>query len=282
MKRLMLPIIVVALLAIAGGYWAWTHIISPPPYLELEPLNYTEDSSWSALPVESPPAVWADGWGIDVFVISEDAALKGRTQPQLEKNERKAREQAQALKSRLEQIGEVYAPLYRDNARNDDITRAFETYLRSDNLGRALIIVQDSPVPPSILARLEQDPDLRDRFGGFLAISDAKDGIPPLQSSQNTSGDPSGDTESENTFCPERLKDEQNCQIVVPAHKSKGIWIITSETIPGGTPIEEFPEWLEANVAKSAEPLGDFEEVEIVDIRRPGETDERRDRETDN
>lgn len=39
-----------------------------------------------------------------------------------------------------------------------------------------------------------------------------------------------------------------------------------------------FSEWLQANASPMAEPLGDLEEVEIVDIRRPGDTDERREK----
>lgn len=52
---------------------------------------------------------------------------------------------------------------------------------------------------------------------------------------------------------------------------------MTSEGTPGGDLIASFPTWLDENVGKMAEPLGDFEEVEIVDIRRPGETDDERD-----
>ena len=63
----------------------------------------------------------------------------------------------------------------------------------------------------------------------------------------------------------------------MPAHKKKGLWILTSEGTPGGDLIASFPTWLDENVGKMAEPLGDFEEVEIVDIRRPGETDDERD-----
>ena len=39
--------------------------------------------------------------------------------------------------------------------------------------------------------------------------------------------------------------------------------------------------WLEENASQSAEPLGDLEEVEIVDIRRPGDTDESREKRKD-
>ena len=182
MKRFTVLIALAAVLAIGAGPWVWNTYISPRPQLELDPMKYTEDSSWSALPVQEPEAVWTGGWGVDVFVISEDSGLGGTTQVALQKNEQRGRRQAQALKASFETIGEVYSPLYRDAAVNDDVTRAFESYLRRDNRGRALIIAHDRPIPSAILARLEQDASLRDRFGGFLSISDTKDGIPPLAS----------------------------------------------------------------------------------------------------
>ncbi|WP_370172592.1 MULTISPECIES: DUF3089 domain-containing protein [Hyphomonas] len=269
MKRLTVLIALAAVLAIGAGPWVWNTFISPRPQLELDPMKYTEDSSWSALPVQEPEAVWSGGWGVDVFLISEDSALSGTTQVALQKKEQRGRRQAQSLKSSFEKIGEVYAPLYRNAAVHDDVTRAFETYLRRDNRGRALIIAHDRPVPDAILARLEQDSSLRGRFGGFLSISDTKDGIPSLSTSASEAGnsDPT-------PYCNERLNDVTSCQIVVPAHREKGLWVLTSEGVPGGEIVASFPEWLEANVGKMAEPLGDFEEVEIVDIRRPGETDE--------
>jgi len=269
MKRFTVLIALAAVLAIGAGPWVWNTYISPRPQLELDPMKYTEDSSWSALPVQEPEAVWTGGWGVDVFVISEDSGLGGTTQVALQKNEQRGRRQAQALKASFETIGEVYSPLYRDAAVNDDVTRAFESYLRRDNRGRALIIAHDRPIPSAILARLEQDASLRERFGGFLSISDTKDGIPPL-----ASGDAQTTAEGPLPYCNDRLNDIDSCQIVVPAHREKGVLVLRSEGIPGGDIVAGFPEWLEANVGKMAEPLGDFEEVEIVDIRRPGETDE--------
>tara|TARA_R110000796_G_scaffold147674_9_gene264515 strand:+ start:9125 stop:9955 length:831 start_codon:yes stop_codon:yes gene_type:complete len=270
MKRFTVLIAIAAVLAIGAGPWVWNTFISPRPQLELDPLKYAEDSSWSALPVEEPNPVWVDGWGVDVFLISEDSALRGTTQSGLQKRELRGRRQAQSLKASLESIGEVYSPLYRDNATNDDLTRAFESYLRRDNKGRALIIAHDRPIPDSILARLEQDASLRERFGGFLSISDTKDGIPPLDSNEQQAP-----VEEPLPYCNDRLNEAASCQMVVPAHREKGLWTLTSEGTPGGEMVATFAEWLEANVGKMAEPLGDFEEVEIVDIRRPGETDEK-------
>ena len=272
MKRFTVLIAIAAVLAIGAGPWVWNTFISPRPQLELDPLKYAEDSSWSALPVEETAPVWVDGWGVDVFLVSEDSALKGTTQSELQKRELRGRRQAQSLKDHLGLVGEVYAPLYRDNATHDDLTRAFESYLRRDNRGRALVIAHDRPLPESILARLEQDSSLRERFGGFLSISDTKDGIPPLA----VSGEPAS-VDEPLPYCSDRLNDAASCQIVVPADKKKGLWILTSEGTPGGDLIASFPTWLDENVGKMAEPLGDFEEVEIVDIRRPGETDDERD-----
>lgn len=271
MNRSALMILVAAAFALGGGWWLWNNIISPQPLLDLEPLNYTEDSSWAALPVQTPPAVWSGEWGVDVFVVSKDARLVARTQVGLEKRERVARAQADALRTYLQPVGEVYAPLFRGNAESDDITRAFETYLRTDNRGRALVITHDMPLPDSVLARLEQDPELRNRFGGFLSLSTARTGITPLYADGSAPND-------EGTFpwCNARLNEANSCQMIVPARKVKGLWVLESEGVPGGDMIATFPDWLEANVGKMAEPLGDFEEIEIVEIRRPGDTDERR------
>ena len=129
MKRFTVLIAIAAVLAIGAGPWVWNTFISPRPQLELDPLKYAEDSSWSALPVEETAPVWVDGWGVDVFLVSEDSALKGTTQSELQKRELRGRRQAQSLKDHLGLVGEVYAPLYRDNATHDDLTRAFESYL---------------------------------------------------------------------------------------------------------------------------------------------------------
>ena len=85
MKRFTVLIAIAAVLAIGAGPWVWNTFISPRPQLELDPLKYAEDSSWSALPVEEPAPVWVDGWGVDVFLISEDSALRGTTQSGLQK-----------------------------------------------------------------------------------------------------------------------------------------------------------------------------------------------------
>ena len=276
MKRLTVLIVIAAVLAIGAGPWVWNTFISPRPQLELDPLKYNEDSSWSALPVEDPEPVWSGGWGVDVFLISEDSALRGTTQASLQKRELRGRRQAQAFKASLESAGEVYAPLYRANAVSDDVTRAFETYLRRDNRGRALIIAHDRPIPESILARLEQDASLRERFGGFLSISDTRNGIPPLHEAPKDAA-----ADGTLSYCSDRLNEAESCQMVVPAQREKGVLVLTSEGTAGGDLVSGFPEWLEANVGKMAEPLGDFEEVEIVDIRRPGDTDESRESDED-
>ena len=49
--------------------------------------------------------------------------------------------------------------------------------------------------------------------------------------------------------------------------------IVSQDEPIAGDNLTGYKEWLEANVAKTAEPLGALEEVEIIDIRRPGETD---------
>ena len=52
--------------------------------------------------------------------------------------------------------------------------------------------------------------------------------------------------------------------------------IVSQDKPVGGKSLAGLTDWLEANVAKMAEPLGSLEEVEIIDIRRPGDTDAKR------
>ena len=267
LKRIALIFVATILLLAGAGPWIWYTFIAPPELMELEPLQYTDDSSWAALPVASPPAVWTDGWGVDFFMILESAGLEARSAKGLERNEKRARRQAQTYKTQLGSLGAVYAPLYRDAAQGDDTARAFNTYLRTRNLGRGLVIVHDTEVPELVSLRLSQDPALRERFGGFLQLSHA------------SSTDESKDAVNEDgaqSVCGGFVFPQNDCHTVLGVHKTNGTYSIAGDSFPGDHPITGFQQYLADNVGMMAEPFGEFEEVEIIDIRRPGDTDENR------
>ena len=256
-----------AIVLVGLGAWLWRTVISPPPYIEMSPLSYTDYASWAVIPKETPPAVWQDGWAIDVFLVDSASELKGRTGKQLDKTEQKARLQGRMLEDGLSAIGPVYAPLYRADARGDDLSRAFLIYLRKHNHGRALVIASDTPLPEAFLAEIELESDLMERFGGFYRI-----GKNPETVSLTEDGAPAVET-----YCPDHLTESGDCVRDVTTVRDGGFAVLAPESAVGDS-AAAFGEWLKANASPMAEPLGDLEEVEIVDIRRPGDTDERREK----
>ena len=257
--------IVAAAIAVGLGVWAWRTLISPPPYIEVEPLSYTDYASWAVIPKENPPAVWTNGWAVDVFLVDSTSELKGRSGKQLDKREQNARLQGRMLEDGLQAVGPVYAPLYRADAKSDDLARAFLIYLKKHNRGRALVIASDTPLPEALLNEIQQEPDLMERFGGFYRLGNQSQSVTLTEQPD----------QSIDSYCPAHLVESNACvQDVVTTRKS-GFAVLSPDS-PLDDSAATFLGWLEANASPMAEPLGDLEEVEIVDIRRPGDTDERR------
>jgi hypothetical protein len=257
---------IASIVILAGlGVWLWRAVISPPPYIEVSPLTYTDYGSWAVIPKETPPAVWQEGWGIDVFLVDSTSELKGRTGQQLDKKEKNARLQGRMLEDGLTAIGPVYAPLYRADAKGDDLARAFLTYLKKHNHGRAIVIASDTSLPDALLSELELEPELMERFGGFYRL-----GKTPVEVMLTEDSGKSIDA-----YCPPHLTEGSMCVTDVATVHQGGFEILAPDSAVGEA-VSRFDEWLRANASPMAEPLGDLEEVEIVDIRRPGDTDERR------
>ena len=262
--------IVSAAIAIGLGTWLWRTVISPPPYIEVSPLSYTDYASWAVIPKQTPVPVWADGWAVDVFLVDDASELKGRSGKQLDKREQKARLQGRMLEDGLSAIGPVYAPLYRADAKGDDLSRAFLTYLKQHNRGRALVLAADTPLPEALLTELQRDPELSERFGGFYRLGKSPETLTLVE-------DPALTIDA---YCPQHLNDSSTCVHDVVTRQQSGFAVLAPES-EVGTAADAFMAWLKENASPMAEPLGDLEEVEIVDIRRPGDTDERREKRSD-
>ena len=258
--------IVSAAIAIALGAWLWRTVISPPPYIEVSPLSYNDFASWAVVPKQTPAPVWQDGWAVDVFLVDDASELKGRSGKQLDRKEQAARLQGRMLEDGLSAIGPVYAPLYRANAKGDDLARAFLVYLKQHNRGRAFVIATDTSLPEALLAELRKDADLNERFGGFYRLGKHPEALALTEDPMETG----------ETFCPQHLNETATCLHDIATIRRSGFAVLAPDSGLGATPAADFLAWLEANAAPMAEPLGDLEEVEIVDIRRPGDTDESR------
>ena len=152
---------------------------------------------------------------------------------------------------------------------NPSGSAALKFYLDDHNRGRAFVIATDHPLPPEMLAPILDDESLRERFGGFLRLTRAR-GDDALFSSiaglENTAS-------NFLAYCPPQYAEAETCQPVVEIGRQDGMMIVSQDEPIAGDNLTGYKEWLEANVAKTAEPLGALEEVEIIDIRRPGETD---------
>lgn len=228
---------------VAGGIAAW--MLSSPPEPEpvpLDPYDYSLNESWDAKPAEQPPAVWLDGWAIDVIQLTADTR-------------RKPEEFAAALSV----IGPVYAPKLRAPNFAEDAANALQEYIETSNNGRAFVIASNQPLPASAVPVINADAMLRARFGGVLLLE-----------GQETAFAPGVNPAS---VCSDRFGAGEVCAAPVAIKRYDGEWMIDEEGPAGEAVLDGFADWLDGSAPKLAEPLGDLEEVEIIDIRRPGQTD---------
>jgi len=272
MKRILLVLGILVILGIGLGPWAYRTIFVPGVPIALSAFDYRTNDSWAALPAESPPPVWKDGWAVDVILVGPNAGLEPRSESDVLPHTDRAREQSERLAASLSSIGPVYAPLYRKADEASDLTAAFRSYVNSHNRGRAFVIATDHALPPEMLASLKTDDALRTRFGGFLRLTRAKGANAPFPAIAFDASAP----DALMAYCPDQYATADTCQPVVRIGRQDGMMIVSQDTPVGGENLAGLTAWLEANVAKTAEPLGSLEEVEIIDIRRPGDTDAKR------
>lgn len=272
MKRVLLAFAIVLVLAVGLGPWAYRTFGGSHELIDLPAFDYRTHDSWATFPAESPAPVWKDGWAVDVLLIAPDSGLAPRSPAQLASQAKRASIQAASLAQSLTAVGPVYAPLFRKGSETADLSAAFGQYIDTHNRGRAFIIATDHPLPADTLAGLKADDALRARFGGFLRLARNTGSPDPFAAVETAGGFPAtlGD------YCPDRYHKLSECQPVVQIGRQDGMMIVTQDMPIGGDNLTGLTAWLEANLAKTAEPLGSLEEVQIIDIRRPGDTDANR------
>jgi hypothetical protein len=269
MKRTLLIVGIIVVLGVGLGPWAYRTFRDQGDLIALPAFDYRTTDSWAALPAEMPPAVWAGGWAVDVILVGPNDGLAPRSETQISSQTDRAVEQSKRLAESLSVIGPVYAPFYREANATIDLSAAFKAYLDDHNRGRAFVIATDHPLPPEMLAPILADESLRERFGGFLRLTRARGDaalFPSIAGMEKSASDFLA-------YCPAQFTEVPKCQPVVEIGRQDGMMIVSQDDPIAGDNLTGYKEWLEANVAKTAEPLGALEEVEIIDIRRPGETD---------
>lgn len=258
MNRTLAVSFIAGLLLLAGAALVWSlrpqaDVVSTP----LPTFDYTDAESWAVKPELQPPAVWEGDWDVDVVLISRAEALDPADTEDLQKQRDKSAGLLSERAEALAKIGPVYAPYLRSANIDEDVARALSQYQTADNRGRAFFVVTDTPLPAEFVSVLQATPLLRDRFGGVLFFGEDAE----------TSGFTS-DVDAA-TVCSRRYREEQTCAERIELRRSGGSYNLSG----GGRLVNGFVAWLNANASKLAEPLGDLEEIEIIDIRRPGETE---------
>lgn len=255
MNKTFLAVLVAGLIAIAIGATLWSMRDEPGAADPALPdFDYASPASWAVRPVRPPPAVWETDWEIDVLVLSRDEALETGDAEELEKQSRKADEALARLADAFGGIGPVYTPFLRADRYDDDIASAVGQYLSTDNRGRAFIIATDAPLPATLASVFDADALLRDRFGGVLMYGEAPDAGIALSS--YASG-----------LCSRRFDAAQGCVVPVEVRRiGARVELRGAEALTGG-----FVGWLRDNASRLAEPLGDLEEIEIIEIQKPPE-----------
>ncbi len=266
MNRLIALGFSILVLAMSAAVWLWLSRSSPEaPAAPLPELDYATSEAWATRPIAQPAAVWEGGWAIDVLLVLDAAARVPAPLKSMAAQEGEAIDAATSLGQGLSTIGPVYAPFYSKDAFSADIARAFEAYLASDNRGRAFIFATDRALPEALVETLNADTMLRERFGGIIRLSPTAD--PNKQFEVFADGtDPAA-------YCPDRSEIPPGCVASVLTKRKSGRRVIADAPPIGGIVTDGFLDWLETNAVQLAEPLGELEEVEIVEIRRPGETD---------
>lgn len=256
MNRKIAVALIAVLLAIAAGAILWSMRAAPVATGPAVPtFDYAAKASWAVKPDLPPPAVWETGWEVDVVILSAGAALDISDKVALENRLGNAAEELDDLGAAFDKIGPVYAPYLRAANLDADIAAALSEYLAADNRGRAFLIAADHPFPATLLPAFESDALLRDRFGGVLFYGESATGLAEGVSSA--------------ALCSRRYKPKQGCVATVELRRAGGKY----EMSGGGALTNGLVAWLNDHTSKLAEPLGDLEEIEIIEIRKPGETE---------
>ena len=254
--------------------------------------TYNGDDGWILIPVETPPGAWLDPWGVDVFIVpppsgvSAGDGLVGDFHPG-------ARQELAAHAHQIEKVfapaGPSYSAIYRHpsasatsqtsnwDVSREDLVMAFERYLYTKNNMRGILLVSapgtEDLIPP-LLARIDSDPRLLERFSGVVWLQDS-------QSAPQVDINCSPVMAGECSVLGQVTKANGWLSWITPQMPRRSVKFqfaaaedLAAELTQRNTKLSI---WLDENAPKPAEPLGGLEDMEIVEvapIRRPGETDE--------
>jgi len=272
---------------------AWMAYFNQGEAATAPPPSYEGQDNWAHWPEPAPAPVWEAGWDVDVFLIPPMPAAAHRHGIMAASHPRARHSvvsRAEPLVGALSELGPVYMPLVRAPSPADrapdwsesraDLAAALDTYLETRNAGRALVIA----VPPGSGRLLEavtrsvaqSQTGLDARLGGVVRFRQEAPKAIPAQ------------------LCGQAAE-ALGCRIDIASRADSGVRKLVLPTLPGGSPLlelaapdaaqaalrarrEELRAWLEANLAKRAEPLDGFETIEVAPVRKPGQAEDEADK----
>ncbi len=243
----LLTALLVAIVATASAVFYFTRTVTPKS--DLPARSYAAGQNWDVLPATATPPVWETGWQTDVFLILQANFVRGHTEEKFLANAQKAQMTTKAHADAVASFGAVYAPLMRFN-HAEDVSAALDTYLTEHNKGRAFIIITDMDIVADLSQVMGSD-NHGERFGGYY----------------HTRNDPL----SVATPCPPHLLEQ--CLDTIELLKTKDTVSLASSALNSTNGLyEEFQTYLRTEIHPMAEPLGEFEEVEIISTNKPKES----------
>jgi len=258
--------------------------------IQPQALDYAETASWAKRPDVLPEGAWQTPWGVDAFVIvspPDMAATSGWVSATSEDSRSGFDERVSGVAATLPPEMGLYAPAFHfasaatgragTNRLQSEIETAlvdaFSAYLENDNRGRAIkLVVTDRSLPlaNAVLARLQED-DLRNRFAGLIVLDGQKlsestlPRVPLCSPGATPSCVAQFDLEVQGPTLPfllPSLPGWRGTETIVDART------VRAEIADRSAAVSQ---WLDNNAPKPAEPFGDFEEIDIAPIYRPGE-----------
>lgn len=249
----------------------------------IDPLDYASVDSWAAFPDAMPPGAWETPWGVDVFLIGPPAGLSsgpGLVNARIEAHEEKYDAAITELSRGIAKGLPLYAPHYHSPSAVHNtgeyaaetalgLVSAFSTYLAEHNRDRAILLAVDEralPLADPILAQLTGDA-IAERFAGRIIFGSNPSGAAPTacNPSLNSVCDQTVDMKAGGIpfgFLLPRLPGRiSERSLIDPDGTAEAVAVQATQV----------SSWLDENGPKPAEPLGDFEEIEIAPVYAPDE-----------
>jgi len=293
MRRLFLIALIAGVLWFGLKDWGYRTALSQgTPSLPPE-AEYAGSQVWVGFPEATPPGAWETPWGVDLFAVlppSAAAHRHGLVSAAHDKTRKHFEDSLSGLAVPLAGVMPVYAPYYRHASAvhsgkqlaayrvttASDLSGAFNAYLETHSQGRGFILLVSPGMNGAVdglLETISKDDQLRNRFGGVILLGKDEPGALEASCSDAMEGDciisaevrASGNMLSFLTpSLPRRpvrytLKDGDELAVTLAARA------------------QSLSVWLDANAPKPAEPLGGFDDMEVVEIapiRNPGDVDQ--------